>query len=302
MANPIPISNKPSKTSSSFRVIINSPDTIFLLFQIYYETVSNSGLPQEPYRFKVAYDKLVIAVGAEPLTFNINGVKEHAYFLREVNHAQEIRKRLLLNLILSENLGISEEEKKRLLYCVIIGSGPTGVEFRGELSIFIMTDVCEQYSHVKDDVRVTLIECSIHQRGIHLKKGVVKEVHQKKIVLSDGTDIPYGMLVWSTRVRSSDFVKSLNLPKSQGGSYNIMCAGLVLFFSEWPQHIIVITVGGTKNGAFQLFCKQHAEGVWAVVDVSVDMNRDTLNSQTFMSSRRLPSSCVVQDMPNGYSK
>ncbi|KAF6154011.1 hypothetical protein GIB67_026665 [Kingdonia uniflora] len=82
-------------------------------------------------------------------------------------------------------------------------------------------------------------------------------------------------------------------------------------------------VGRTKNGALQLmhgelqvlsplvpirevnflrFCKQHTEGVWAVVDVSVDMNRDTSNPQTFVSSRRLPLGCVVQDMPNGYSK
>lgn len=73
--------------------------------QVYCETVNNGGLPREPYRFKVAYDKLVIAAGSEPLTFGIKGVKEHAFFLREVNHAQEIRKRLLLNLMLSENPG-----------------------------------------------------------------------------------------------------------------------------------------------------------------------------------------------------
>ena len=72
---------------------------------MYCETVSNGGLPHDPYQFKVAYDKLVIAAGAEPLTFGIKGVKEHAFFLREVNHAQEIRKKLLLNLMLSENPG-----------------------------------------------------------------------------------------------------------------------------------------------------------------------------------------------------
>lgn len=77
---------------------------------MYCETVSSEGLPCRPYRFKVAYDKLVIASGADPLTFNINGVKEHAFFLREVNHAQEIRKKLLLNLMLSENPG-------ELCYC-----------------------------------------------------------------------------------------------------------------------------------------------------------------------------------------
>lgn len=72
---------------------------------MYCETDSNGGLSDEPYRFKVAYDKLVIASGAEPLTFGIKGVLEHAFFLREVNHAQEIRKKLLLNLMLSENPG-----------------------------------------------------------------------------------------------------------------------------------------------------------------------------------------------------
>nr|KJB49400.1 hypothetical protein B456_008G117200 [Gossypium raimondii] len=79
-------------------------------------------------------------------------------------------------------------------------------------------------------------------------------------------------------------------------------------------------MGGTRNGALQLmnaelqilsplvpvrevsflrFCKQHAEGVWAVVDVSIDTIKE---STTFVTCRRLPSGCVVQDMPNGYSK
>lgn len=52
------------------------------------------------------------------------------------------------------------EERKRLLHCVVIGGGPTGVEFSGELSDFIMRDVRERYSHVKDYVQVTLIEVS----------------------------------------------------------------------------------------------------------------------------------------------
>ncbi|XP_010544375.1 PREDICTED: homeobox-leucine zipper protein ANTHOCYANINLESS 2-like [Tarenaya hassleriana] len=79
---------------------------------------------------------------------------------------------------------------------------------------------------------------------------------------------------------------------------------------------------GTRNGALQLmhaglqvlsplvpvrevnflrFCKQHAEGVWAVVDVSVDGGREYSGGSP-APVRRLPSGCVVQDMPNGYSK
>jgi NADH:ubiquinone reductase (non-electrogenic) len=54
--------------------------------------------------------------------------------------------------------GISQEEKSRLLHCVVVGGGPTGVEFSGELSDFIMKDVRQRYAHVKDKIHVTLIE------------------------------------------------------------------------------------------------------------------------------------------------
>lgn len=40
----------------------------------------------------------------------------------------------------------------------MVGGGPTGVEFSGELSDFIMKDVRQRYAHVKDDIHVTLIE------------------------------------------------------------------------------------------------------------------------------------------------
>ena len=49
---------------------------------------------------------------------------------------------------------------------------------------------------------------------------------------------------------------------------------------------------------FIRFCKQHSEGVWAVVDVSID----AANSQMIPNCRRLPSGCVIQDMDNKYSK
>ena len=54
--------------------------------------------------------------------------------------------------------GISEEEKRRLLHCVLVGGGPTEVEFSGELSDFIRRDVHQRYTHVKDYIHVTLIE------------------------------------------------------------------------------------------------------------------------------------------------
>lgn len=76
----------------------------------------------EPWKFTVSYDKLVIAAGAEASTFGINGVKEHAIFLREVHHAQEIRRRLLLNLMLSDVPGISFENEIAFDFLLVIGA------------------------------------------------------------------------------------------------------------------------------------------------------------------------------------
>ncbi|CAN7039460.1 hypothetical protein Bca4012_069940 [Brassica carinata] len=207
--------------------------------EVHCETVTDGlSTTLEPWKFKIAYDKLVLACGAEASTFGINGVLENAIFLREVHHAQEIRRKLLLNLMLSEVPGIGEEEKRRLLHCVVVGGGPTGVEFSGELSDFIMKDVRERYAHVKDDIRVTLIEArdilssfddglrqyaikQLNKSGVKLVRGIVKEVKPQKLVLDDGTDVPYGLLVWSTGVGPSSFVKSLDLPKDPGGRIGI---------------------------------------------------------------------------------
>ena len=79
------------------------------------ETVTDGLDTVDPWRFKISYDKLVIALGAEASTFGIRGVKEHAIFLREVRHAQEIRRKLLLNLMLSDVPG------KQLLLCFFFG-------------------------------------------------------------------------------------------------------------------------------------------------------------------------------------
>jgi NADH:ubiquinone reductase (non-electrogenic) len=141
--------------------------------------------------FRVAYDKLVVATGVEATTFGIDGVYEHAIFLRDVKNAMDIHSKLMLNLMRCEIPGIDLEERKRLLHYVVVGGGPTGVEFSGELNDFIQHDV---------------------------QLGVVKHVLPKKIILTDGSEVPYGLLVWSTGVGPSSFVKELNqFEKSKAG-------------------------------------------------------------------------------------
>ncbi|KAF5820845.1 putative transcription factor & lipid binding HD-SAD family [Helianthus annuus] len=54
----------------------------------------------------------------------------------------------------------------------------------------------------------------------------------------------------------------------------------------------------TREYYFVRYCKQHTDGLWAVVDVSLD----NLRPSTTARSRRRPSGCLIEELPNGYSK
>ncbi|XP_047331332.1 homeobox-leucine zipper protein ROC4-like [Impatiens glandulifera] len=53
---------------------------------------------------------------------------------------------------------------------------------------------------------------------------------------------------------------------------------------------------------FIRFSRQVAEGVWGMVDVSVENYHDISETNPIINCRRFPSGCIVQDMPNGGSK
>ncbi|KAG2717061.1 hypothetical protein I3843_03G156400 [Carya illinoinensis] len=54
----------------------------------------------------------------------------------------------------------------------------------------------------------------------------------------------------------------------------------------------------TRESYYVRYCKQLSDGTWAVVDVSLD----TLRPSPAVRCRRRPSGCLIQEMPNGYSK
>ncbi|KAF9661370.1 hypothetical protein SADUNF_Sadunf19G0061800 [Salix dunnii] len=54
----------------------------------------------------------------------------------------------------------------------------------------------------------------------------------------------------------------------------------------------------TRESYYVRYYKQHADGTWVVVDVSLDNIRPSPTPRC----RRRPSRCLIQEMPNGYSK
>lgn len=57
---------------------------------------------------------------------------------------------------------MSDEERKRILHFVVVGGGPTGVEFAAELHDFVNDDLVKLYPAAKDFVQITLLEAADH--------------------------------------------------------------------------------------------------------------------------------------------
>ncbi|KAL7128900.1 hypothetical protein ABFS83_13G025600 [Erythranthe nasuta] len=187
--------------------------------------------------FTVDYDYLVIAMGARVNTFNTPGVVEHAHFLKEIEDAQRIRRSVIDCFERASLPNITEEERKRILHFVVVGGGPTGVEFAAELHDYVIEDLAKLYPALKEHVKITLLEAGDHilnmfdkritvfaeekfQRdGINLKVGSMvtkvseKEICTKERATGQTVSIPYGMVVWSTGIGTRpvvmDFMKQI---------------------------------------------------------------------------------------------
>ncbi|OKL55921.1 External alternative NADH-ubiquinone oxidoreductase, mitochondrial [Talaromyces atroroseus] len=188
----------------------------------------------------VPFDMLVVGVGAENATFGIPGVREHSCFLKEVGDAQKIRKRIMDCVETATFKDQTEEEVKRLLHMVVVGGGPTGVEFAGELQDFFEDDLRKWIPDIQDNFHVTLVEAlpnltrqilpmfskqlieytesSFKEEKITIRtKTMVKNVTDKyieaEVTKPDGTKemekIPYGLLVWATGNAVRNVVRDL---------------------------------------------------------------------------------------------
>ena len=108
--------------------------------------------------FPVNYDKLVIAVGCYSQTFNTPGVKENALFLKDVNDARRIRRRILDLFELAKLPFIPETTKQHLLHFAVVGGGPTGMEFAACLSDLAKDDLSKMYPDLMPYVRISLYD------------------------------------------------------------------------------------------------------------------------------------------------
>ncbi len=185
--------------------------------------------------FTLRYDVLVIAVGAWNNTFGIPGVVAHAHFLKQISDARRIREKVIECLERAEVPGIGPEERARLLHFVVVGGGPTGVEFAAELHDLLEDDLQKSYPNVESEVRITLFEAMrsilstfdsdlreytmrhFRRHGIEIRLGTpVSSVGDGYLELEGGERIPAGLIVWSTGYGPTGLTSSLKVARERG--------------------------------------------------------------------------------------
>ena len=190
--------------------------------------VETSHGPQE-------YDYLVLALGSEPSFFGIEGAAEHAFPLRWMDDAVPLRHHVLTRF---EAAATADPERRaRLLTFVVVGGGPTGVEYAGALSELIFGPLLRDFPDVRrEEVRIELVEASgsllggmppklaryaterLGRRRVHVRVGAaVEAVGATCVRLAGGERIPTETVVWTAGVRGDPRVAEWGLPVGRGG-------------------------------------------------------------------------------------
>ncbi len=185
--------------------------------------------------FTIDYDVLIIGVGAQNNTFGVPGVEEHASFLKELTDARNIREKIVSCLERADLPGIDMRERARLLHFMIVGGGPTGVEFAAELHDLVEESMEADYPELMGLVEITLYEAlptilnsfdqelrnytirHFDRQGIDLQLAKkVKSVGEGYLEFEDGERAEGGLIVWSTGYSPTSFVKDLPFGKERG--------------------------------------------------------------------------------------
>ncbi|KAK0444229.1 pyridine nucleotide-disulfide oxidoreductase-domain-containing protein [Desarmillaria tabescens] len=188
----------------------------------------------------IPYDYLVYAVGAEVQTFGTPGVQEKACFMKEIQDAEKMQKKVMECIETAAFPGQSAEEVERLLHMVVVGGGPTGIELSGEIHDFLEDDLKSWYPELAGKVRITLVEAlpsvlpmfskqlidytesTFKESKINIMtKTMVKEVKDKSVVLQmpdkSIAEIPCGIVVWAAGNKGRKITQDLmaKLPATQ---------------------------------------------------------------------------------------
>lgn len=182
------------------------------------------------------YDYLIIAAGSATNFFGMDSVRQHSFDLKQLSDAVALRNHIL-TLFERAAQESDAEKRKALLTFVIVGGGPTGVEFAGALSELVRHVLRLDYPELRvAEVRIILAEAAnsvllampenlqryttqrLQGMGVEVMLGAsVTNAAEGVVQLKDGSTIAAHTLFWSAGVRVAPLVDTLDVSKARGG-------------------------------------------------------------------------------------
>ncbi|HXG04645.1 MAG TPA: NAD(P)/FAD-dependent oxidoreductase [Candidatus Binatia bacterium] len=185
---------------------------------------------------RLAYDRLVIALGGTTPTFGTPGVEEHALPYKRLEDAILLRDHLIDLAEHADHEPDSERRQAMLTLCVV-GGGYTGVELIAELQDFLHSYIVPRYRGVNPgDYRLVLVEAGEEiLRGVHptlaerarrrlnregieiLTRSRVTKVLPGAIEINGAGSLPSGLTVWAAGVKGHPTLSRLPVGRDRLG-------------------------------------------------------------------------------------
>lgn len=204
---------------------------------------------------ELAYDYLILATGSITQFFGTPGAADHTFSLKTMEEGVKLRNHILI--CFERAVQAAPAERRRLLTFVVVGGGPTGVEYAGALSELVHGPLRKDFPELNmEDVSIVLLEAAGRILGgmseslsdyagqslqrmkveVRLEKRVTA-VTATDVTLHDGSKIPTHTVVWVAGVGGETLAKESGVDVLANGRVPVLPT------LQLPQHERVFAIG-----------------------------------------------------------
>ena len=204
---------------------------------------------------EIPYDRLVLATGSDNAYFGNAALAEHTIGMKTLGQAMRLRNHVLS--CLEEAARASLPERAAWLTFVIVGGGPTGVEYAGALTELLQLVLGDDFPELPPgSARVVLVEGvdrllpAFHpalgdyaarvlgHRGVEVRTStLISAATDRDVTTSTGEEIPTRTVVWSAGVAPAGPLRDTGLARSRSHRFEV--DGHL----RLPQHPDVFVIG-----------------------------------------------------------
>ncbi|MCA9980507.1 MAG: NAD(P)/FAD-dependent oxidoreductase, partial [Anaerolineales bacterium] len=213
------------RTAQNVRFLMGEVTGVDLAEQVVHTAVGES----------IAYDHLILSMGSTTNFFGTPGAAEHCYTLKSVEEGIELRNHMLRCVERATHTA-DPTARQRLLTFVVIGGGPTGVEYAGALAELLYHPLNKDFPdlNLRETSQVILVEAAdgllrgigggdyalerLQKKGVDVRlHTMVSGVDEHTVYFKDDTAVECAFSVWTAGVIGVDFPQPLDLPRVRGG-------------------------------------------------------------------------------------